>query len=135
MTKDKHNNQSGYIAILSILIVGAIGTVVVMSLILLGLNSSRTSFAVNQSEQAKLLADTCAEEALQVLWDNPNFIGNGNLTLAGGRCDYTVVNLGGTSREIRASGEIGSLVRKVKVIISQIKPSIKVTSWQEVPDF
>ena len=134
MTNARQNNF-GYIAILSILIVGAIGTVVVLSLILLGLNSSRTSFAVNQSEQAKLLADTCAEEALQVLWDNPSFIGSDNLTVAGGSCSYTIIDLGGVSREIRSAGSIGSLVRKVKVIISQIKPSIKVISWQEVPDF
>lgn len=127
--------KGGFITLISVLVVSAVAVAVTLSLILLGIGSSRTSFAVQQSNQAKALANACAEEALQQIRDSTPFVGSGNLTLGQGTCSYTVTSQGGQNRTITASGTVGTVVRKTKVIINNISPTITVTSWQEVSDF
>lgn len=131
-----HNNkQDGFITLISVLVVGAVGVAITVSMILLGLGSSRTSFAIEQSNQAKALVNACVEEALQQIRDSTPFTGSGNLTLGQGTCSYTVTSQGGQNRTVTASGTVGPIVRKVTVIVDKINPVSIVTSWQEVTDF
>ena len=115
--------------------VGAVGIALTLSVILLGLGSARTSFALEQSNQAKALANACTEEALQQIRESTLFTGSGTLTLGQGTCTYTLTSQGGQNRTIDASGTVGTIIRKVKVIINQVTPLITLTSWQEVSDF
>ena len=131
----KRYNNGGYSTLVSVLVVGAVGVAIAVSLILLGLGSLKTSFAHEQSNQAKALANACAEEALQQIRDSTLFTGSGNLTLGQGTCAYTVTSQGGQNRTITSSGTVGTIIRKVKIIINQITPTIQVVSWQEVVDF
>lgn len=127
-------NQDGVITLISVLVIGAVGVAITLSLIQLGLGSSRTSFAVEQSNQAKTLANACAEEALQQIRDSSSFTGSGNLTIGQGTCTYTVTNQGGSNRTITASGAVGSVIRKVSITltVNAINSRITITSWQEV---
>ena len=133
--KSYNLDNSGYITLISVLVVGAVGMAIVISLIQFGLGSSRTSFALEQSSQAKSLVDACVEEALEQIRNSTPFIGNGNLSFDLGDCDYTVTNDGGQNRTVTSSGTVDSIIRKNKVIISTINPQIIITSWQEVGDF
>jgi len=127
--------QKGVLTLMSVLIMGAVGLTVGVSLILLGLADSRTNFALEQSNQAKALANACTEEALQQIRDSAPFTGTSSLILGYGTCSYAVTNTGGTSRKITASGTVGTVIRKNQITISAINPSILISSWQEVADF
>src|SRR3989338_1357885 len=127
--------HGGYITLVSVLVVGAVGVAISTSLLLLGLGSSRTSFAVEQSRPAQALANACSEEALKQISMSAPFTGSGNVVLGKGACSYTVTIQGGHNRIITAVGTVGTIVRKVKIIIDQIVPAIQVVSWQEVADF
>ena len=127
--------NGGYITLMSVLIVGAIGTAIALSLILLGRGVSRNSFALEQSNQAKALSNSCAEEALQQILNSTPFTGMGNLSLGQGVCEYEVINEGGQNRTINASSTVGTIVRKVKITVDKINPNINATSWQEVSSF
>ena len=127
--------EGGYITLVSVLIVGAIGITITLSLILLGIESSRTTFSADQSHQGRALVNACTEEALELIRTTTSFTGSGNLTLPQGSCSYTVANQGAENRVVNASGSVGTNVRKVKVIISKINPTIQIVSWQEVADF
>jgi len=116
-------------------VVGAVGVSIAVSLLLLGLSSSRTSFALEQSNQAKALANACIEEALQQIKDSTPFTGTDNFMLGQGTCTYTVTNDGGQNRTITSSGTVGTIIRKVEIIIDTINPQINITSWQEVDNF
>ena len=129
---DHSYRSEGFITLISVLIVGAIGVAIGTSLLLLGLGSSRTSFALVQSNQVKALANACSEEALQQIRDSTPFSGTGNLTLGQGTCTYTVTKLTGQNRTITASGTVGTIIRKVSISLDKITPNINVTSWQEV---
>lgn len=134
--KEWYNRKhKGFITLISVLMVGAIGVAITLSLILLGLGSSRTSFAIEQSNQAKALANACAEEALQQIRDSISFTGSDSFALGQGTCVYTITSQGGQNRTIMTSGTVSAIVRKVKIIISNISPVITVISWQEVDNF
>jgi len=134
-TTYKLQPSRGYITLMSVLIVSAIGTTIALSLILLGLGVSRNSFALEQSNQAKALANSCAEEALQQIRDLTPFAGTGSLSSARGACEYEVVNDGGQNRTITASSTVGTVIRKVKITIDTINPNINIVLWQEVGSF
>ncbi len=52
-------NQNGYLTLMGVLIVAAIGLTISVSLLLLGVGTSRTSFAMQQSYQATSLSNAC----------------------------------------------------------------------------
>lgn len=128
-------SKKGYVALISVLVVSAVGIAVTLSLILLGIGTSRTSFAYEQSNQAKGLANACAEEAMQRIRDSTPFTGSDTLTLGMGTCTYTVTTQGPQSRTITANGTVGTIIRKVRIVIDRINPTIQVVSWQEIADF
>lgn len=133
--KLKNLCNDGYITLLSVLVIGAIAVLIAVSLILLGLSSSRNSFSLEESNQAKALANACAEEALQEIQDLLVYEGSDTISLGQGSCTYTVTNLGVQNRDIEATGTVGNVVRKVEILIDQIRPEINIVSWQEVDDF
>lgn len=125
--------ERGFVALITVMIVGAIGVSVGLSLILLGLGSSRTSLSIEQSIQAKAMANACGEEALQKIRESTPFTGSGNLSLSGGTCTYTVASGGGQNRTISSTGVYGTITRKVAISVTTINPSIVISAWQEVP--
>lgn len=130
-----NNSQRGYVILITVLVIGAVGVAIAVSVFWLGLGSSQSSFSIEQSNQAKALANACSEEALLQIRDSTPFTGSGGLTLGQGSCSYTVTSGGGQNRTITSSGTVGTIVRKVKITVDAINPTINVTSWQEVADF
>lgn len=129
-------NRGGYITLISVLVIGAVGIAIATSLILLGISFSRTSFAVEQSSQARALSNACAEEALQQIKDSPSYTGTSGLRAPGlGVCSYIVQSQGGQNRTIFSTGTVGNVVRKVKIVIVSVSPSITISTWQEVALF
>lgn len=125
----------GYIALISVLVVGAVATAIAVSILLLGLNFSRSGFSLESSQTAKAYANACAESALQQIRNTSAYTGSGGLSFVYGTCTYTVTNTGGNTRKIIVSGTVGTVVRRVQISISAINPLIVVSSWQEQGDF
>jgi hypothetical protein len=133
MVRPNAAKPRGYILLLSILVVGAVGLAVTLSLLLLGLDASRTVLAVEQASGARALANACAEEALQQIRIDSLFVGSGNLAFNGGICNYTVVNTGGNTRGVTVSASKSNTFSRLAVSISALYPLFTYTSWQEVP--
>ena len=127
--------KKGYITLLLVIITGAIGVLTGITLLLLGIGSSKTSLSIEKSNQAKALVNACAEAALDQIRSSPAFSGSASLNLGRGSCSYTVTNLGGQNRLINASSTVDEDLRKVKITLNQITPKINLTSRQEVSDF
>lgn len=126
--------QEGYVALLAVLIVGAVALTISLTLLTSGTDSQRMALALQRSAQARSLADACAEEALQQIYNNSAFTGTNPLTMGQGSCSYTVTNTGGSNRVIDGTGTVSGVVRKVKVYVTITASSLSVTSWQEVAD-
>jgi hypothetical protein len=127
----QQHTQSGYIALLSILIMGAVSLAIASALLIGGTDSQRETLALQQSTQARSLATSCGEEAMQQIHDNTTFTGTSSLTLGAGNCTYTVTNTGGASRTILATGVVGNVTRSVQISATVGASAISVVSWQD----
>lgn len=128
-------NKRGYITLVSVLVLGAAGLSITLSMLLLGIDASKHSLIYLNGNKALSMAEACAEEALEVIKENSSFAGSGNLTFGGGSCSYDVINTGGSTRSIASSGSIDTIVRRISIIIDAVEPEIHIASWQEVADF
>ena len=128
-------NHRGFITLLSVLLIGAVGFSIGAALLWFGVGAGKTSLAASQSAEARSLANACAEEALEQIRGNTDFSGQGNLIIGNGGCTYNVTKQAGENRQINAVGTVATLTRKVKVTLDTITQQIHIASWQEVADF
>lgn len=130
---DKLKQSKAYITLISVLVVSAAGSVIAISVILLGNAFAQSSLAIVQSNQAKGLANACAEYGLARMVAS-NFTGMGTLNEGEGSCTYDITSQGGESRTITATGNVDGRIRKVRIMINDIIPDVTISSWQEVAD-
>jgi len=128
----RHSSQGGYIALLTVLIVGAAATAIGVTVLTLGADSQKNALISQQSRQARYLATACGEEALQVIHDTTSYTGTANLTLGQGTCSYTVASTGSSTRTVTATATVGTVVRKLQASVTINSASISVSSWQEI---
>jgi hypothetical protein len=126
--------KRGYISLMSVIILGSLGAAVSTSVMLLGLGSSRSGYAYDQSNRALLLADACIEEGLQKVREDDEYVGSGEITFSLGECSYTVENITGSQKRVFASGVVGENTRRASVETSSLRPQITIDSWREVAD-
>lgn len=128
----------GFIALITVIAVGAVGLTIAIVLLLSGVGTSRTSLSVSQSTQAKGAANACAELALGAIQANitiatpvtANYVVDSVLNI---NCSYT---LSGTSPNyiITAIGTAGSnsnVTRRVNITLNRVGPTLNISSWQE----
>lgn len=128
--------QKGYVLLLSVLVIGAIVTATTTSILLLGLGSDRSSFAHEQSEKARELANSCAREAVEQLSRDNTYAAGVSIPFSDGSCTINAISgTGDTNRTVQASGLVGSVIRKVQVEISDLAAPVDIISWQDVADF
>ena len=123
--------EKGYILLTSVLIVTAVGLTIALALIVLGLGTAKNSLNVSQYNQAKALANGCAEKVLQEIRNSSSFSGNGTFVFDEGSCIYTVTNTGGENREISVAATISNITRNIFIAIDTINPKIHVTTWHD----
>ena len=127
--------RRGFVALMAVVVVGAVGLAIAISITLLGAGFTKTGIALQQSQQAKSLANACAEYGLEKLRESTGYAGDETLTIGSSTCYVlAVLGSGNTNRTVESSSTVGTVTRKVKVQVSQIMPQIQVTSWQEVAD-
>lgn len=128
--------NGGYVLLLSVLVVVVIGTAVATSLLLWSVSDAHSSRSAQQSERARILANSCAEEAISQLQHDSAYAAGTTLTIDSDSCTIdAITGSGSTNRVIDAYGTAGTVVRKVVVTVDSLGPPVVVSSWQEVADF
>ncbi len=130
-----NNRVPGYVTLISVIIVGAIMTTIVISLLANSTSYSKNSLIAIEAAQARALADACTEEALQKIRDELFFVGTFDLIFADGTCTAAVSDFDAGSKHIESSGQAGNSVAKVMAEMTQLSPQIILNFWQEVADF
>ncbi|MDQ3158916.1 MAG: hypothetical protein M3P98_02155 [bacterium] len=126
-------NNDGAIGLIAMLIVSAVALAIGISLLQISTSSTKSSLSHQQSTQAKSLADTCGDVALNVIKNNNPYTGSANVVLGEGDCDYTVTSGSGGNRTIATEGHVSNVVRKVTITTDAISPQVNISSWQETP--
>jgi hypothetical protein len=131
-----HEAKKGYIALISVILMSALGLAIMLSVIATGVDAGRTDFSLQQSGGARSLASSCAEEALQKVLETSTTSSSGNLTVGSGTCMYVVTSTSsGQTIIVNSTGVLGTVTSKIKVVIATTTPGITLSSWEEVADF
>lgn len=134
--KRSHATKDGYILLISVLIVGAISSAILSSVLLLGISMNQVSLSVLQANQALALAQGCAEYGLLHLRQSPSYAGNEFLTIGGQQCEILPIGgIGNNNRVLCTEGVMGDSVRRLEIVINSVLPRTTIYSWQEVSVF
>ena len=142
-----YKKSSGYIALLSVLMVSAITSATVLILLATSLNSILNSGDTKEGRIALFLADACAELALQRISNletypctSPSALCGETITLPNGTCEVVnIANLGGgINWKIKTFGtnSLGSITKFIEVNANrQIGETLNAVRWVEVVGF
>ena len=127
--------RDGYVALMSVIILGAVGGIITTTLYLTGIENVQSSDLYIKSYQAKALADTCVESAIEKIITSTSTTGTENIIISYGVCTFSITNGIGQAKYISSIANVSDVIRKVSVIVdpSQVTPihTIKIFSWQE----
>lgn len=130
------NKRRGYIALTTVLIIGAFAVVVSTSMLLISTTYTKTAIVGQEGLRAKSYAEACTEYSLNLLRQNKNYEGTENLNFTNGTCTVVTTRLGGQNNtDINATGVSGSSTRLVKVHIDNFNSQINTSIWKEVINF
>jgi hypothetical protein len=91
--------KRGFVTLVSVIILGTMGVVIVTGNISVVTDNIVGVSTFEQSKQARALADSCAEIAIDKLKVNNTYAGNENITLPFGSCSVgTISGTGNTNR-------------------------------------
>ena len=123
--------QSGFITLISVVVIGTITLAVALAALYSGTTAAKNIIALQQSQQAKMLASSCAEEALLQVRNNAFYVGSSTLYNSAGSCTYSVSLGTGVVRYVNATSTAGTQVRHVAITLDSISSSLHVVSWVE----
>ena len=130
--KKNNNTEKGFVALLAIIIILGVVLMISLSVSSLGIGEAGMSLQKSQSSHAFYLASLCVEEALMKLKENQNYAGNDIINIEDSSCQILPIE---GSWTIKAQSSFMNQIKKIKVVITQINPTLLIESWQEVADF
>ncbi len=128
-------SSRGYIALFSVIGLGAIGLSITLSLLLSGALALKSGFDVEQKGKSRLAATACAEEALQAILDTGVIEATSSLAVGSSTCTYVITSTSTYYYLVKAQGISGVATTKINIILASSSPRIKLSSWEEVADF
>lgn len=134
-----NKKQPGYVALITVLVVGAVFLVVALSLLTTGIYSGKTSLTEGHSVQARSAANACSEIALGAIQANitlstpytfsiildPALNIRCNYTISGTSPNFTIVSEG-------RAGQNGDIVKRNTIFLNRVGPTLNISSWEEV---
>jgi type II secretory pathway pseudopilin PulG len=131
-----HSTKTGYILLITILIIGAMAAAILSSLLMLGISANQVSLAVSQANQALANAQGCAEYGLLKLRQSPSYAGSEFVTIGTNQCEIlSIGGIGNNNRVLCTEGNVGDSVRRLEIVVKQVLPTTLIYSWQEVSVF
>lgn len=130
------SSKPGYAFLMSVLIVGAIGALIVGVLLLAVTTMSKSVIDLERSSQAVAYAHTCAERALYALHQDSTYTGNQEIAFSSGTCAIlAVAGWGNTDRQLCIAGTSSGSVHQFEIDIARLIPAVEIRSWNTVPAF
>lgn len=134
MKKSKKSIQNGYVSLLSVLIIGSVGTSIAVSLLLMGQGRLHAAYSLQIAAQALSVTDGCVEEALLEISQDSNTTGGTSVVIGPHTCSYFIENSSGENKIISASTTISNVVQRVRVTTSSTSP-LSIQFWNPVESF
>lgn len=128
--------RSGYVFLISVLVIGAIAAATTISLLLLAGAAQRSAAATQQAVQASENARSCAERTIRALRANLAEAGESIISLQQGSCSIQAIGGSGNGpRTVCVQGRSGDAVRRLEVQVEKLFPAVIISQWREVTAF
>lgn len=124
----KIQNEKGYIAFITVLIIAALVLGVIISLPLITTDNLRSSLALKKGIETKELANSCAEIALIEIQKDINYEGE-SLSLEPGSCIISVADID-SGKEINIEATVEEYIKTLDIQVELLGKSINITSWE-----
>ncbi len=128
----QNKKEQGFISLISVLIVGAVGLTITISLISQGISSSKISFSLEKYKKAMTLAEICVEEGLLRVRNDKGFLGEESFSFDEGNCSYEIKENEEDELYVYAVGESGFIKKRLKVTINETEPRVIISSWSRI---
>lgn len=130
-------SKYGYITLSTILILSAIAVIVVTTTLTLSLDTTSTLTTIQSNRNAKAMANSCAEIALDRLKSNPDtYAGNETITIGSNSCIIQPISGSGLSnRIIQAESTVNGATIRLEVFVNTVNPLTDIEYWEEVSNF
>lgn len=131
----KKVNNSGFAAMLTIVIIGAAALIFALNATLLGLGELDLGYTSQKSGEAFALSDGCMEETLERLrLDDTYGVGTTTvLSFANGSCTINVAS-SGSNTIVFVVGTVDNHYRKIRATTTISSGVVTLDSWNEVSD-
>lgn len=131
------NNNRGYIALMTVILMGAIASAIIVALLTLSTLYSKNTITRMKAQTSISYADSCAEEALRII-RTKIYNGVGTMDVNGDAIDDCTYSTTGTQPILTIIAEnipspIDGPKRKLQVVTSALLPKIILTTWTEIP--
>lgn len=132
----KYSNTKGYIALMTVILTGAIVSMIAATLLTLSIIYNKNAITRTKSLMAISYADSCAEEALRVIRTKV-YNGSGSMDVDGDAIDDCTYATTGVQPNLTVNAEnipspSDGPKRKVQVVTSAISPKIILASWEDI---
>jgi hypothetical protein len=124
----------GFSTIIAVVIAGAVGLSVVLTLSMLAISSNRIGDSYYYSKKTTALLNSCVTKGLLQTRENTSFTGYQNLEIDGDTCNYSISYLGATKRQIEATATIKNITKKARVTYLIDRTKMVILDWKEVSD-
>ena len=122
-------NQTGYIAIASVLVIAAIVLIIGTSVLLLAVNDIQSALSNKKSDESLDLVESCVEDALLRLNEDNSI--PATITLPDGSCFVTINSQVGTLWTFTVSGTFISHAKSIQVVADRTN-TVTVNSWTQL---
>ncbi len=124
--------KKAYITLLSMIVLGALFSVLAVLLLDSGLSSNLDTFSRKAELKARSAANACIERTLYDLLMSKEK-NSGHYKLEDSSCSYQLDKSNNTT--IYSVGRYGDYVFRIIVVVDKISPKIHIESWRELADF
>jgi len=123
-------NQSGYIALIAVLIITVATLAIGLSLNSLSIGETQSGLLIQQSVQSQTIADSCMYEAYQKLRFDSGYTGE-NLNMGQGSCIISVIP-SGADHIITIQSDVNNIITKLESSITVSDNNITMNNWQHL---
>lgn len=127
--QQKSENHRGYIALVSLLMISAVALGIALVVAPLSISEAQMSLSVKKGNEARYVAEACAENALEMIKDSPAYSGE-TLSILGGSCTISV-STAGNDWTVISVAEKDNYSKTIEIQLTRLS-SITLNSWQEL---
>ncbi len=119
-------NSEGYIALMTLLIVAALGLTIGITISLRGVEELQLSYGTQQARAARVVTVSCVEESLERLRNN--FVSHTFTLQVGADSCILQTSVSGSSATIRATSTVDVFTQHIEVTLDSDR---NITDWKE----